>query len=381
MSTRNRYQMPGHALGWLPTSTAGTSVWLSLEGYDVVDRAAAYGSGAFSRWPAFDSVLYASLLPASLAKWAPSFATYGPPGYDCGTVTPAPKLCLEALDFPANRTEWLRRANAVAASSTSSSVLLETLRYPHQVLRLGYGIAVEAARRDGIEAPEFSFGLGLVAIGNFGLLSRATCDACFRVAVPGLRRCALHTQSKFIDVDSTTKHPIKSVAARTARRVMKHLEWPTNRPPELDWGNTEEWIAAAILWPQSVRLLPSVSSEIDASLRESPEVMALLQEDILDCSQQGKLKALRSSIDLHEWYPGAWPTKIRLAEAWIKAERVVAPGRPPRGLREVNRERLKIAVSLLGEGKSKGEVASLLGIERSHLSHLLGRARAARRSD
>lgn len=374
MSTRRHRIMPNRLLGWLPEDSSVDSQWLALAGYDAIDLAAAYGTGAYHRWPIFDRERYASVLPAPLQLWAPKFEQEGPQGYEGGRHTTAPKLCTEAVNFPLTRIGWLKHLEeARLIFRLDSSIDRNAMASPHLLLREGFRLAKFSGRRLGVESPEFALGLALVALGNFGILHRRECSICFRLAVPGLRRCGAHSQSKLLPERYQCEQQNSAAASRSARRAAEQLDWPHARPISMSAGFYEEWTTAAVLWPDLIMAPLHVVEGIRVSLRASPSTQAILPADFDRIGFAAQLEALRSCIDPLEWLPSIWPTKIRVFDAWLNVQQVIAPGAPPSGLRKENASRLQLAVNLLANGKSKTEIADHLGISRSHLSQLFRR--------
>lgn len=372
--------MPNRLLGWLPEHSTVDSQWLALAGYDAIDLAAAYGTGAYYRWPVFDRQRYASVLPAPLQLWAPKFEQEGPQGYEGGRHTTPPKLCTEAMNFPLTRVSWLQRLDEAGSTSRLDSPIdRNAFANPHLLLREGFRLAKISGHRHGVESPEFALGLALVALGNVGILHRRECSICFRLAVPGLRRCGAHSQSKLLPGGHQSQQQSSAAASRSARRAAEQLDWPHSRPFSMSVGYYEEWTTAAVLWPDLIMAPPHVVDGIRESLRASPSAQTVLPTEFERIEFAAQLEALRSCIDPLEWFPSIWPAKIRVFDAWLSVQRVIAPGAPPGGLRKENASRLQLAVNLLVNGKSKAEIADDLGISRSHLSQLFRRGARSRR--
>ncbi len=372
MSTRSHRILPNRRLGWLPESATEDSCWLALAGFDVINMAAIYGAGSFDRWPKFDRDRYASLLPVPLNLWAPRFETEGPQDYDCGPHTTPPSLSTDALHFPLTRAEWL--GHLTAASRGVCAELDETAyKEPQALLRAGFRLAKISGAQQGVDSPDFALGLALVALGNFGMQDRDECEICFRLAIPGLGRCGAHSQSKHRPDGDQSPQQNVAVATRTARKAARILDWPKTRPISLSARYYEEWTNAAVLWPGSYPAPTHVLEGIRDALHASPSAQAILPSDLLQVGFATQLEVLRSSIDPLEWLPSMWPTKILLFETWLNAQKKIAPGGPPSGLRKENMERLQLALNLLASGRSKSAIAEELGISRSHLSQLMRR--------
>ena len=374
MSTERELGVLRQALWWMPRCVADTSRWVVLFGYDAIDLGAAYGSGA-ADGNRFDFDLYAQLLPVDANVWSPGNTQGRLPPLECGPGFPHPNLFLDVADHAFSRRSWLHwfhdGAHFVAPHGAQTE---DVLAEPTELMKTGYALVARAGRHHGVESREFAAALAIVGIGALGIVRRRTCQMCFRCAVPGLTRCLVHSQSKVVVEGDRRVGAGQAQSARTARLTGSLLGWPAKRPLSLDWGYTEEWANAGVLWPDRIRLAHSWLKRLGEAFATSIHVRALLPKDFLQLAQADKFSALRRAIDPYEWCANRWPEKICLAEAWLTYEGKVAPGAPPRGLRRENVDRLMRIKALMALGLSKSQIADRLGISRSHMSHLIRRA-------
>ena len=205
--------------------------------------------------------------------------------------------------------------------------------------------------------------------------SDRTCELCFRIPVPGLERCGLHSQSKANLADGRNDAGERSQAARTARRIIQCAGHP---PPKYTGGpitNLRFGAAiAGILWPMSSNRVNAWRQDIASRLAQAPILTSRLPANFNTLPQAQQQALLRSLIDPNEWSCYAWWNKIGRAERWFSAERDVSPGIKT-GLSEKSQVLFADATRLLSEGLSKSEVAVRLHLSKSHLSHLLSRGR------
>ena len=81
-----------------------------------------------------------------------------------------------------------------------------------------------------------------------------------------------------------------------------------------------------------------------------------------------QLKRLRDKLDPFRWSVWRWPETIKNAEIWLKEEKKVLPGSPPKGARIKASVRLQEIDRLQVMGKSKIEIAKELDITSNYLS-------------
>lgn len=282
---------------------------------------------------------------------------------------PLPELSYETIAIPFTRQSWYNFfLDEMARYGLSRERCLPILKQPATLARFGYRLARITGSRRGVESREFTIALAIFGLGAIGLGHRCMCQFCFRVAVPWLSRCGMHSQSKGLHSDPSHNYSLQSQRARIGRRAAMAIQWPQNRPVEISgWLDHEPWTLAGLLWntPWCDR------SEILSELRAAPLVREKLPNHLEKLGRDRLLYELRAAIDPHEWLADLWPVKIKAAQMWFEAEASVAPGHPPKGLRKKTAERLAMAIQMLNDGENKSKVAKKLGISPSNLSHTL----------
>lgn len=278
------------------------------------------------------------------------------------------------------------------------------LESPARAARLGYLCCVRAARREGIGGPTseadlrssaadfpslsalaaagslrkltegigaaerpyessaFSKSLVLVALGSLGMQLQHPCEKCFRQAVPGLKRCAEHSQSTAASVRGGKSVHARRAQARAAETLARLLGETSStrdlaaskrsRASQLYGAIFDRPIGDAALWRDMVA----------RALESAPTVRASLPA-LMDLSKPPSvLRQLRRTLDPLEHDPWAWPEKIRRANDWIERYEKVAPGKPPSGPQRKTKQRIEAALALRQQGVDDEIIARQLNM-------------------
>jgi len=368
-------------LRWLEAGVEYPIQLFIFKGYQTINFAAAYGTGATTgRGPQnFDFDLFERLIPAPVADWDPDVSKY----------RRAPSHYSESLSG------WSPGFNDVVSDdvlpniSMSSSEIMQWLLHemktlklhahrvnglfqdPTKLIQLGYRLSRVAGRKFPLNSTPFAAALCMVGLGGiYHSLRERVCPNCFRIAAPPTGRCSKHSQSKYVYLEGGSRS-LNSKFARTGRRVVSVLNWNNCPPtPMLVRHFVTEWKIAGMLWPLHGKKHDDWSKLVESALDAAPLTFQLLPQNFLSLPNNKQLSLLRAALDENEWVIDRWPDKIRLAQHWFEKERIIAPGRPPAGFSDLNKERLKQADALQKEGLKPSEIAKKLGISNSHLSQL-----------
>lgn len=391
---------PGRSLYWLPNGYC-TIRWMlgyafsndqftpkkpyatfgdvARGGRNLLNTLAAFGADANkfnSLEHDFDLARYVSLLPAKVNEWVP-----GDPDLAClhtpDNLYPFPPPTLATVPFGKafTRQGWIDfLLDHLERYGLSADRYRPMLKSPARLTQLGYQLAMAAGRRGGVESYDFNIALAIFGLGSLALIIRRICLNCFRVAVPGLRHCEIHSQAKGLQDNPTHNRARQAQRARTGRLTARAIQWPGNRPPEISGSRGPiAWAFAGLLWNYITRDENNWRAAVLSELHAAPLVRARLREDIESLTPVQLLLELRSAIDPHEWYAHVWPAKIKAAQLWFGAEASVAPGHRPTGPNIKNAERIAQANQWLEYGDSRSEVARKLGISDNHLAQILRR--------
>ena len=388
----NSSSLPVGGLRWLnPTYEYPVQLFI-FKGYEAIDYAAAYGSGATTGYGPnyFDFDLYQRLIPAPVVLWQPDVAKTrsAPPHYTEHISGWAPGFT-DVVDHSALPRELLKPSEIMEwLLDEMQRIKLRPHRYdllfidPSRLIQLGYQLSRLAGREFPINSTPFAAALCMIGLGSAYFFRREKiCPNCFRIANPELGRCNLHSQSKYVRADSRSR-ALNSQAARTGRRVKSIIKWPENIPngPLPDISPLESR-TAGMLWPLRGQQHIEWNQLISEALKDAPLVCKLLPQNFLVLSNKKQLELLRTVLDENEWQIGRWPLKIVAAQKWFEYEQIVAPGPKNSGFSEVNAERLMKACALRDLGWKPKEIAKQLGISDSHLSQLWRRQRIRDRAD
>lgn len=242
---------------------------------------------------------------------------------------------------------------------------------PHKLIRTGYLISRTAIRLKVLDPTRALVGLTMVGFGVKAFHPYRYC-ICWRRAIPGLDRCAIHSRSKMNILGSSRSESSTIQATRIAQRINRTPERTLDRVrirPVQHYDNA----ISSILWSLPAAEQALRSEGLQRQLDKAPRVRSLLPEDFSSLPYNRQLACLRSRLDPNEWAARAWPFRIHYAEIWLSLESVVVRCSSSTGLAPHNLDRLAQAERLLLQGKMHRQVAGELGVSASHLSHLLRR--------
>lgn len=370
-------------LSWISPTFSYSLRFLVWSGFVAIDRAADYCAGPRDPWTrkrttVFDVVKYQRLIPASLADWKMDVFFDGktPTCYDHLDVQffdPIDTSVLPAEEMTrVDIFSWL--LGEMGAIHLKQERLDHLFFYPGRLVQLGYKMARVSSKRFGFHSKQFAASLCMVGLGYNGLVKNRLCTSCFRLAMPGLERCSIHSQSKVISDDLGNTRSTRSDAARTARLISGLLDDFPESLPHILWVDAEALTVAGVLWPLDHQEHQTWNARIRQVLKEGSTVRKMLPEDFLCRPHREQLSLLRAAIDPNEWIIDRWPARIQAANQWFLAVGVLGIGRLKIGLNQINRSRIEQAEKLSAAGLTKGEIAIRLGISPSHLSQLFRRS-------
>jgi hypothetical protein len=364
-------------LYWLPAHHQFLPQYFIFDGYQSIDWAAAYGSGAFGGWRKedFDYSFYERLIPGSVQNWNPLVAKTGRP--------PPPNL--DALFFSRNIVDdsvlpqttmlpneimsWLDKEMACLRLRRDRSASLFT--DPVLLIQYGYRLAMVAGRKYPLNSSQFAAALCMIGLGSItGIGTDRICKHCFRLAPAGLSSCRLHSQSKFVVGNEPLSRSNQSHAARLARRVLDNEKWKEEFEEGYQTLRLWEYAIAGMLWPLRPEPHARWNHAVADALAKSPLVRERLPSNFLLLPNKMQLTLLRTAIDENEWVIKDWPKKILVAQQWFVAESEATGKSTEIGLNKTNEHRVKQADALLAAGLRPHEIADELNISRSHLSQL-----------
>lgn len=373
-------------LRWLKRDRYYSLYELARVGFYSIDASALYGVTSSPNVPQQPSPLelYQGLIPGEIEDWNPLLRipdrlpkNFGDWVIMFGLLAPS-EIFPFSRGTPGTLTAWLRRELDLLGlqQPTPERLFLE----PWLLIKVGNQVLRHIAVRPVLDWPEGVVGLVMVGLGAIVYAApEQRCEVCFRRKAPGLARCRIHSQSKLnIGADSraagqraqSSRIALRAAAAdETLLETLKRCQGPTDI----------EHVVASILWPTETAAFSFHHDEVKVAIESAPHVCELLPPDFLSLPAVDQVTILREHIDPEEWSMYCWPDKIREAERWLMAEKRIAPGRQ-QGLCSRNKERVVRIQELLERGLPKNRIARELGISRSHLSHLLHRARLRRGS-
>lgn len=373
---------PSGKLRWIMAQQKYPLQLFIFYGYNALNWAAAYGSGACTGYGRknFNYPTYERLIPASVQDWDFEVAdTQSAPSHYLDTFVFFEEIVDESVlpqptMEPSEIMAWLE--NEMNCLQLHRDRLYFLFTSPALLIQYGYRMAKVAGRKYPVDSSSFAAALCMVGLGvvaNVG--GNRTCKHCFRAAPAALSSCSLHSQSKFILDNDPRSRSIQSHTARLARRVMAHLNWPEKFPVALSSPRLMEYVTAGMLWPLRHENHIRWNCAIAEALAKSPLVKALLPDNFLMLTNKVQLTLLREKVDENEWIINDWPRKILLGQQWLELENTCARKSSEVGLTKINEDRLIQADAFLASGLKPGEIAERLDISRSHLSQLWRRRR------
>ena len=320
----------------------------------------------------------AGLSAKVLIDFLPQLEWPSPTGLEAGTERFIPALNLKIAPRDGSGIGWHKWCAEWAHAAKKHTPLFESaLSNPYWLIHASYQWISGVLASGGSDSDEFSAALTTLGLGALGAFPRVECDLCFRLAISQRLRCTHHNASRLVHGDGNA-YTTQVQHSAEARRACRLLNWPARRPDFrlAGWPTNEEEVVCGLLWPLSHDQQQDAAAWLVATLRQFPNILALMPANILDLDTNVILQHMRRTLDENEWNYEAWAGKLFVAEEWLAALKKVAPGRRPSGMTEQNRERLLLADRLLLNGLAKSDIAAKLGISRSHLSNLW-RRRAA----
>lgn len=368
-------------LRWLRPGAEYPVQLLIFKGYQTINFAAAYGSNAATGYGPknFDFNLYEGLVPAPVADWDPEvsknrcapthyseFIFGWSPGLDnVVSDNVLPDIFLTPIEIM----QWLlfEMKNLKLHVHRFDGLFRDSTK----LIQLGYRLARASGRRFPLNSTPFAAALCMIGLGSIDHWRREkVCPNCYRITSPTNERCHQHSQSKYVYLESRSRS-LNSQSARTGRRVVSKLDWNDHPPTSLLMHHcVSERKIAGMLWPLGEKQHNDWNQLVESALHDAPLVHQLLPQNFLSLSNNKQLTLLRAALDENEWVISQWPEKIKHAQQWLEAERIIAPGHHPAGFSDLNKQRVMQASSLRDEGLKPSEIAKKLGISNSHLSQL-----------
>lgn len=248
---------------------------------------------------------------------------------------------------------------------------------PALLVRMGYRMLYNEWTAHGFDRPETAEALAVFGLGALGLFPRWRCAVCFRLSMPGVTRCWLHSQAELLRLVDKKLHSRNAAAARLGKRVTMKLKWRADEllnPLRTD-ARSEEKTVAGILWNAHIDE-DGFSFEL---LREKilegkfPNVRKLLGIRFASLNNARAFALLRSRLDRNEWIVSSWYIRVFAAERWLEAAGDLSPGRRQSQVAPQTVELVTRARTLIGRGLNQKEAADLLKIKPPYLSRLLKR--------
>ena len=366
----SRRANPKQPLYWISADHVLRSEDIFVSGFDTIDIAAIYEAGFGHENQEFDFNLYASLLPIPVEEWCPENNEHRHPAFfssnyplrDVLQFVPKSFTRLDLLEFLAE--EWIQKS--------LFNTDLDRFNDPVEIVRTGFLMLREAREKFGKHSPEFAKTLLLIGCGSYQFTASKQCELCFRRIAISEKRCNEHTQSKFVRTDIRQEAAKQSQRARIGRKTAKRIRHAfvenDARLPNLEPGNM-----AGIFWNGTNH--PEMQATILAALESAPLVRKRLPKNFNTLIFSEQLDVLRAKLDPLQWDVNSWVQTITNAQMWFETEKLIAPGSPPKGMREKSKKLAEEATFHLARGVSQKDVATRLGMSESGLSHLLKRYR------
>lgn len=236
---------------------------------------------------------------------------------------------------------------------------------PRTLARFGLWLIQTGAAQSAQAWERRMWGLCLIGCSWCEIASFHFCRLCFRRAWPGRQHCEEHSQGR-------TDEVTRSAAYRRYRIAKKVLAVAESRGLSIAHRSSPEELLEfqkvallLLLWP-SLHQYDDDGAFHRFTLTMAPRVLARLGGwEALKLEYAELMKRLRNHIDPHEWWDGVWPSKIIAAEQWLELEAEVARG--SRGVGKKTESALERALDYARAGKSRREIATLLGVSASTL--------------
>lgn len=225
------------------------------------------------------------------------------------------------------------------------------------------------------DCPALGACLSMVGAGALEILLASPCELCkHRRAIHGLR-CPVCSRSKqAVDPSQSSDAAVRARRARSIRDSITEVlvSLPDNQKASL--GRSMASLLYAM--PNTSAVYQHWLDAIKMALKQAPLVESGLTYDFFGLDFKSQLIDLRQLIDPNEFDYTIWPEKITRSQAWQEREagilaRKRGPGPMPKTLAQATQ-----ALALLNSGLTKSEVALVLGVSSSHLSHILARTQS-----
>lgn len=349
---------------------------LLLYGYDAIDVAAVYRAENDEEG-AFDFDMYCQLLPIPQEEWAPYNTNKGHPMLEAPLEFHLKELRSVVAGQSFRRNLLIDYLSELANYSDEEQSNAQMFSDPKEAVRAGYRLLRATWKKHGRDSLAFAKALIFFGLGARPFFAPLQCQLCYRLAIPGLNRCHLHSRAKSLRTDFYGDANLQSQRARTGRKVMKRLFEKALRL-ENTYPDTfplmEPEALTNILWTDYMNQ-DVVRKQVLAALSEAPIITTRLPHDFFALDFSVQIETLRATLDPNQDSVRLWPETIREAKKWFEEERKVSPGRQPKGMREKNRQVVAKARNLMSAGTSRTDTAKILGISTNYLTKLLQRDR------
>jgi hypothetical protein len=356
-----------HWLGSELTRAGDMLVW----GYDSIDLAATfYAEDISTNGESFDFNVYESLLPTKAHDWAPH--NWKARCHPCVNDSDFPFVTLKSTvdSIALSRIGWMRYFKTFDfGAGTDPLRQIARFRNPMTVARRGRRLLAVTAKRKGLSSREFAMALILVGIGTNIFCANRSCISCFRNVEIGSGYCAEHSQSKFARQNKTYAQQAKNArTGRAASQIFDRNLIPRDAP---EFYSVETAALSGIFFGS--RAESSLRNRVLDAFEHASLVKDKLPVNFAQMSLTEMVNCLRATLDPNQWRDSCWPDVIQAAQSWYEIENIVAPGGPPKGPRKITQLRLQQIKLLIGNGKTKKEIAAELGITPQNLSKLFRR--------
>lgn len=225
------------------------------------------------------------------------------------------------------------------------------------------------------DCPALGACLSMIGAGALEILLADQCELCkHRRAIHGPRCPACSRSKQSIDASQSSKAAVRARRARSIRDSIGDLAGNFSD----DQRDSLARSVACVLFgmPNTSAVYQHWLDAIKMALKQAPLVESGLPHDFLTLDFKSQLKDLRMLLDPNEFDYTAWPEKIVWSQAWQEREAGIqarrrGPGPMPKTLAQATQ-----ALALLNSGLTKAEVAQVLGVSPSHLSHILARTQS-----
>lgn len=248
---------------------------------------------------------------------------------------------------------------------------------PHELVQAGYEFLIEEHARKSPDIAKLGACLSVVGLGASSILNSRICSLCGfrRSSIIRSNRCTECSRSKLVvDMDQ-----VAEAAARVQRirRAAPLKRLASDLPFDIDDTHLPFFTrsTASILFnmPKGCDAHCEWIEKVAPALGSAPYVKSLLGDSFLSLTPTEQWQMLRLRLDANQWDYEAWPGVIQRAQELHDNQVAARSRRKISGPTRTTQSKAHDARKLLAEGKSKSEVAKLVGISASHLAHILRR--------